>query len=413
MASSCGYKGCRVPAEDHSEFCIFHSPSPKDVGEFQQALTSQIKEEGPDDDRNGRYIYDGYIFPTHVVAGHIRGVVGIQMPNLIEGYASFYGATITGDAWFSGAEMKGGACFDGVAIEGSAYFDGVLIEDNAGFNGAKIAGNAVFNAAIITGHISFDDSEIEGDAFFSGATIEGSASFNGARIKFSVWFDDTLIKGKGSFNRFDCETLHLRRDAPRISGWGNRRCGIHIAEAEAAVSFWRFAQRIFSVMGEREKADASFYFERLNHWRVLRRTKKVRTGRPKAQRQWANWSIRLWYWVCFFSDLVFVRWTTAYGASVGRLIFTWFAVIGGFGVIFSMFPRFIGRASEQMQIWTLRNWIVGIHYSATTFSTLGLGRISPGDSRLGMVLTSVEAILGAVLIALAVLVIGRRFMRQG
>lgn len=47
------------------------------------------------------------------------------------------------------------------------------------------------------------------------------------------------------------------------------------------------------------------------------------------------------------------------------------------------------------------------------FDRPGLGHIGPGTSRLGMVLTSIEAILGAVRIALAVLVIGRRFMRQG
>ena len=76
-----------------------------------------------------------------------------------------------------------------------------------------------------------------------------------------------------------------------------------------------------------------------------------------------------------------------------------------------MLPRLIERAGES--VWTLRNWIIGIHYSVTTFATLGLGHIGPGTSRLGMVLTSIEAILGAVFIALAVLVIGRRFMRQG
>ena len=43
----------------------------------------------------------------------------------------------------------------------------------------------------------------------------------------------------------------------------------------------------------------------------------------------------------------------------------------------------------------------------TTFATLGLGNVGPGSSRLGMVLTSIEALLGALLIALAILVIGQ------
>ncbi|MCK5245872.1 two pore domain potassium channel family protein, partial [Candidatus Bipolaricaulota bacterium] len=229
---------------------------------------------------------------------------------------------------------------------------------------------------------------IEGDARFAGATIEGDASFDG------------LI----------CRSLWHGPNMPRIRGWRDRRCGAFIIRPEAAVSYWRFAQRVFSKTGEREKADAAFYFERLNRWRILRRT-KAHDRETWGRRLWRNWVIRPEYWVLFLLDLLFVRWTTAYGASVARLFFTWFAVIGGFGITFSMVPRLIERADVYR--WSLENWIIGMHYSVTTFATLGLGRINPGGSRLGMVLTSIEAILGAVLIALAVLVIGRRFMRQG
>jgi len=197
---------------------------------------------------------------------------------------------------------------------------------------------------------------------------------------------------------------------PHLRGWGSKRCGVFIIDPDSAVSYWRFAQRIFSRAGEREKADAAFYFERLNLWRTLRQA-KADDNEIWIRRLWTNWVVRPGYWILFLLDLLFIRWTTAYGASVARLFSTWFAVIGGFGIAFSMLPRLIGRAGEQ--IWTLRNWIIGIHYSVTTFATLGLGSINPGGSRSGMVLTSVEAILGAVLIAPAVLVIGRRFMRQG
>jgi len=96
---------------------------------------------------------------------------------------------------------------------------------------------------------------------------------------------------------------------------------------------------------------------------------------------------------------------------MSRLLLTWFLVIGLFGILFSTMPELIGRAGGQAGIWSLRNWITGMHYSVTTFTTLGLGHLNPGSSQMGMVLTSVEALLGAVLVALAVLVIGRRFTR--
>jgi len=384
MTTPCQYKECKAPAEANSEFCIFHAPSPKDVEKFEQALTSQINEEGPEGERNGRYSFRGYVFPLGIAIDPSR-VELIRLPKTIEGDASFGGATIGGDAWFGG-----------VTIEGDASFGGATIKGKASFGSATIEGNAWFGDVTIEGDASFGSATIEGDAWFGGATIEGKARFSFAKIEGKAWFGGATIEGDASFNQCVCSSLLLGSNKPRIRGWGNERWGIFIADPRGAASFWRFAQRIFSRTGEREKADAAFYFERLNHWRELRR---------------ATWVMRPGYWVLFLLDLLFVRWTTAYGASVARLFFTWFAVISGFGVIFSMLPRLIGRAGEQ--IWTLRNWIIGTHYSATTFATLGLGRINPGGSQLGMVLTSIEAILGAVLVALAVLVIGRRFMRQG
>jgi len=376
MAQSCQYKGCNVPAEAGSEFCIFHSPSPKDLKKFKSALSDQLNEVGLAEDRNGRYLFAGYVFPTTIITSNLS-TDAIQLPEMIEGDALFHHVKIEGDALFDNAKIEGDALFFNAKIEGDASF----------FN-AKIKGNALFNNAKIEGYASFVGAKIEGDAYFHRVEIEGLASFN--------WCE--------------CGSLLLDPNKPDIRGWGDTRCGTFISNPEAAVSFWRFAQRIFSRTGEREKADAAFYFERLNRWRALRRN-KADVDEPRIKRLWKNWITRPGYWVLFLLDLLFVRWTTAYGASVARLFFTWFLVIGGFGITFSMVPRLIERAGTQ--VWSLRNWIVGIHYSVTTFATLGLGRIGPGSSRLGMVLTSIEATLGAVLIALAVLVIGRRFMRQG
>ena len=119
--------------------------------------------------------------------------------------------------------------------------------------------------------------------------------------------------------------------------------------------------------------------------------------------------LRAGYSVLWALDCLFLRWTTAYGASIARLFTTWLVVIGGFGIAFSGLPAVIGGSAATA--WRLSSWIDGFHFSVTTFATLGLG--DPGLSRVGKLLTSIEALLGAILIALAVLVLGRRFMRQG
>jgi len=423
MASSCKYPGCRVPVEDGSEFCIFHDRGSKDLEKFQQALNDQINEVGPEEDRNGRCFFIGYVFPTGIVAGS-RGWSQeplIELPAKMEEGAWFDDATIKGNAWFDGATIEMDAAFDRATIKGNASFDGATIKGNARFGGATIEGNASFSYAKIEMEAWFIGATIKGNAVFGGATIKGNARFGGATIKGGAWFNDATIegdawftgatiKGVAKFDGAECMNLYHGKNKPRIRGWGNGRCGIALATPQAAVSYWRFAQGVFGRTGEREKADVAFYFERLNRWRVQRHD-KADDDESRMRKFWTNWVIRPGYWILFLLDLVFVRWTTAYGASVARLFFTWFVVIAGFGVTFSMLPRLIERAGES--VWTLRNWIIGIHYSVTTFATLGLGHIGPGTSRLGMVLTSIEAILGAVFIALAVLVIGRRFMRQG
>ncbi len=398
MAQSCQYKGCNVPVEAGSKFCIFHSPSPKDLEKFKSALSDQLNEVGLAEDRNGRYSFTGYVFPTTIAVSG-SPIDRILLPQTIEGDAEFDGAQIEGDALFDGVQIKGEAWFTDAQIEGEAWFNDAQIEGGVWFDGVQIKGEAQFANAQIKEEAQFADAQFEGGVWFAGVQIKGGASFA-----------DVQIDGEASFDGCDCRSLLLRLNKPRIRGWGNERCGILISDPEAAVSFWRLAQRVFSRMGEREKADAAFYFERLNRWRVLRQN-KADADKTGIKRLWKNWIIRPGYWVLFLLDLLFVRWTTAYGASVARLFLTWFLVIGGFGITFSMVPRLIERAGAQ--VWSLRNWIVGIHYSVTTFATLGLGRIGPGSSRLGMVLTSIEATLGAVLIALAVLVIGRKFMRQG
>lgn len=367
MASSCKHPGCKVPADPGLPFCILHDAWPKDVGRFRGALFAQIGEGGPSEGRNERYSFKGYIFPTSVAVGYAEEPVGsvIRIP------------AITGNVSFDGARIMGGASFDGATIGGDVSFEGARID----------------------GRTSFIKTTIEGDAIFTGATINGDVSFNG-----------TTIEKSASFEALTCRRLLIGIDKPHIRGWGHDRCGVVIRDPDAAISFWHFAQKSCSKQGEREKADAAFYFERLNRWRILRRI-KADDGEPWMRRLWQNWVIRPGYWLLFLLDLFLVRWTTAYGASLARLFTTWFIVISGFGIAFSLNPVFIGQRGSA--IGALRTWINGLHYSVTTFATLGLGDLSPGESALGKVLTSIEALLGAVLIALAVLVLGRRFMRQG
>jgi len=452
----CEHGNCNVPAEPGQELCILHLASPKDVDRFKEVLYQKIDETGPEETRSGRFSFASCHFPCGIRIGadtDRKTSSDVLLPVVIEGDVDFVSATIEGNARFDGARIKGNVFFGSAELARDVGFENAEVEGDVYFGDAKVKGLVWFGRSEIGGDVWSSDAEIGGDVYFGDAKIGGNVLFHDTRIEKGIWFDgariggnvlfqrakivmagfadaaidgdvwfdsaeidgrldleNVKIGGSASFNGFSCRYLRLGLNKPRIRGWGEERCGTSITDPEAAVSFWRFAQAVFSKTGERGKADAAFYFERLNRWRILRRI-KADDYEPWMRRLWQNWVIRPGYWFLFLLDLFFVRWTTAYGASIARLFTTWFAVIGGFAAAFSLNPGLIGRA--EASVWTLSNWIDGVHYSVTTFATLGLGDLSPGESSLGKVLTSVEALLGAVLIALAVLVLGRKFMRQG
>jgi len=419
----CRYRGCRVPSESGSDLCIFHAELPKDVEEFKSALYRQLDELGPASSRNRRFSFVGYRFPVGITIGEAFERVSfnaVVLPSAmttcsfrnarVSGFVRFHKAIISGNADFTRTEIQRYASFAQTTIRGDAIFTGVSVNGFLSFSDATVEGHASFGDAMITGDVCFVNAAIQGDATFGDATIEGGGFYAGVTFKRNTDFQGMAIHREVGFQGCSASSTSLGTDAPKLRGWslGKERCGIELHHHQTAASFWHFAERTYARNGERWQADVAFYMGRVWRWKALRRSAARAGGSFRGGR---TLLLRAWYSVLWAFDLLLLRWTTAYGASLSRLFTSWLVVIGGFGITFSMAPRLIESAGEQ--VWTLRNWIVGFHYSVTTFATLGLGRIGPGPSRLGMVLTSIEALLGAILIALAVLVIGRRFMRQG
>jgi len=281
------------------------------------------------------------------------------------------GVEIGGTLFMRDAAIKGSAYLTSSRIGGAVMLDGTVIDGDLNLLRVQIDGSIRLRDASIAGDLNLQESDIARRARLDFGRLDGKLSCRDCEIGTTLTLPPVAVHiGPVNFDGCRARHLDLGDGRPRIRGWGHERCGIYLSQVNTSPSFWRFAQRTFASEGKRTEADAAFYFERIALW---------------------------------------LRWMTAYGASLARLITTWFAVIGGFGIAFSAVPELIERGGAQ--VWTCSNWIIGFHYSATTFATLGLGHVGPGPSRLGMVLTSIEALLGAVLIALAVLVIGRRFMR--
>ena len=517
----CAHDGCKLLTEEGSYFCILHQPTPKDVERFKMALYAQLHKQGPEEERNGRLWFEGYVFPVEVVVGESRDEESderVALPVRMEGAsfsdakfegrasfsdakfeerADFRGATFEELADFSDAKFEERADFRGATFEELADFRGATFEELADFRGATFA-LAYFRGATFAGAdfsdakfeklasfsdakfekradfsdatfekladfsdakfeeladfrdakfeelADFSDAKFEEVAYFRGATFAGAtfrgatfalatfsgatfalAYFRGATFAGVAYFSGATFAGVADFSgatfagvdflAAEARNLDLDTGNPHIRGWGHARCGVRLEDCSSAPSFWRFAQRTYSALGECEKADAAFYFARVAERKAQR---AVRWPPHEGIKRWGwiPWLLRCllrmtpkaWPTLVWAVECVLVRWTTAYGASLARLFITWAFVVASFGAAYSLAPSLIGNGPK---IWSLKNWVVGLHFSVTTFTTLGLGDLKP--LRLAArVLTSAEAILGAVLVALAVLVIGRRYMRQ-
>ncbi|MUV89079.1 hypothetical protein GJ629_03490 [Halapricum sp. CBA1109] len=116
------------------------------------------------------------------------------------------------------------------------------------------------------------------------------------------------------------------------------------------------------------------------------------------------------------------RWVLLYGESPWRIIGSSWAIIVIFGILYSIvggitvttkpathafdLPQLVSF-SVPVPIETL---LINLYFSIVTFTTLGYGDIQPSNGAT-QALAGVESLLGAVLIALLVFVLGRRAAR--
>ena len=116
------------------------------------------------------------------------------------------------------------------------------------------------------------------------------------------------------------------------------------------------------------------------------------------------------------------RWVMLYGERPGRVVGSSIVLIACFGVVYPLVGGvsietgapthtifdpvlFAGQLSEA-----LSDLLVNLYFSAVTFTTLGYGGMQPARPATQF-LASVESLLGGVMIALLVTVLGRRVMR--
>jgi uncharacterized protein YjbI with pentapeptide repeats len=142
------------------------------------------------------------------------------------------------------------------------------------------------------------------------------------------------------------------------------------------------------------------------------REKHARRKRALAERDYFSWS-----------KLAFYRWPLGYGERLLNVISTSLLLIIGFGLVYP-FAGGVEMAEEKLEVYSfgeiltlpgsVPGWVetlwANLYFSLISFSTLGYGDIQPANS-LVQGLAGVQSIIGALLIAYLVFILGRRSTR--
>jgi hypothetical protein len=83
-------------------------------------------------------------------------------------------------------------------------------------------------------------------------------------------------------------------------------------------------------------------------------------------------------------------------------------VILSFAIVYATVPGVLKRA--DFNVWTLSNWATALYSSVLIFVTLGTGLLNE-ERILSTILIPTEAVLGALIMSLIVVVLARKFMR--
>ncbi len=407
-------KGTLILKKCHKEtwkgsdkYCIFHDPSPeKDVDLFKEKLEEQMKSE------SGRHNFIGYYFPANwdfsgkefETAADFSGATfqDVDFKEATFQDVDFGGATFQGTAILIGATFQGTAILIGATFQGTAHFRGAIFQD-ADFGGATFQGTADFSGATFQGTADFSGATFR-DAYFGGTTFQHTY-FWGATFNKKA---ELVFKNVGKLDLRNSEFLSRSYITTNLEKAMFHRAFLeHVAFIDCT---WPDRMILYEEKHMNDKninlsdtqletiyRDLKQNMQRHGDYRtageLYYREMEMRRKRTKAKKK------RLW--------LELYRLLAGYGEKPERTAFSSFITVLTFAALY--------LALECLK-YPMRNPTIlqkvesVIYFSFVTFTTLGLGDIEPVNVW-GRTLICCEAVIGAFLIALFVVVFARKMIR--
>ncbi len=352
---------CRHPAEPGRAYCILHERGQKDAEKFIMALLEQVGEEGPPQ-RNPRFDFSGYAFPSIFTANGSGPSASWRtvLPHVVPGDLRCPEATFNGGVDLSRIEVQGNAVFDGARFRAGASFKAARIGGALSLAHCEFKEDLHLEGVSVAGSLLMDFSHVQGTVFLQRATIHRNFRLRSVRCDADLWIDslevwrrsvlwDAAFAGilrahkpptfrlRSCFGFASAKGLDLGGRKPSILWWWlGKRAGVTIGDTASAASFWQFARACFERQGDKQRADAAYYFEREASWyrdvriskagrrsQLAKCSRLAREGHPMKGRL-MSCTLRILHALAWVGDLIIwildwaYREATGYGASLSR-----------------------------------------------------------------------------------------------
>ncbi len=351
------------------------------------------------------------------------------------GVSRFSDATFEMPAYFENSVFNGNAIFERTEFRRETYFENTTFGKTANFDEIMFFSKANFQKCRFLEDAKFSEAYFELSSDFEGCIFEKSADFSAATFNGYVYFDRTIFKDDVSFEgvtfnepisfkgkpeeykykfygKLDFSHADIRKgiDIDIPSKW------FKLPEAEIEA---RRVQRIsYEKEGKRYEADEMFVLERRTLRKWLKRHAKERFKNAEGiYSKFESFLYLLYVYFATITEAVLADWISRYGTKWSLILLNSFGVIGINAILYWVLSGFAKKTFLGIPIGTiytdassqgLIGFLNALYYSLVTFTTLGYGDMHPTGWL--KIVSGLEALTGAVFMALIVAVIARKWM---
>jgi hypothetical protein len=281
--------------------------------------------------------------------------------------------------------------FNSSKFHAQARFRKSVFNATAGFDGCDFDGIATLKNAVIKGEAKFRTVRFGGYALMGSIVCHAYARFTNSHFVKGITLDNAVFNASVDFNGVYASS----RSVPAFEH-------INFANAKAGqdVSFWRFVTQAAHDAGYYLLAGDCFYRERCANLRQKFRGTDYDSLNKKQKIARCLTGVRL------IPEFIFGKLLFGYGEKPVNVL-----IASACTILLCAFLYAMPGALNHQNLQANPGFLEGLYFSTITFTTIGYGEIYPNPQTFIRYLAMTEGITGAILVALFVVCLAKRFSR--